>query len=371
MAQLYWHKSRLVTLGPKIEALSDNHPSKADCLWDLARLFDSVGNFAERKRLLGHALELWKEQEDAFQVARTLRNLSDVNRQMDLYGEGIPLAKVASEIFERLGEVVHQAECLIILAWLLCDAEQLDAAEEAGSRAIYFLLDKGEPLWTCAGHRALGEIYQCKGETQKAVDHLEVALGIASSLNMVDQLFWIHYSLAEVFSEPGKFEDAQAHLERAEVHAVNDAYLLARAVEWQARLWDRQGRFEDARFEALRALDAFERLGATNDAKDAKQLLRQIEVDTLDDSNDDGELLETILVVHCVNFSWSQNQMIAPAPHKTFEHNSFPTYHRLVRSLAHPLSSRRSLHTLPPPPSARRCTNALSVTYLLQSCTGP
>jgi hypothetical protein len=70
MAQLYWHKSRVVMLGPKIEALPDNHPRKPRCLSNLSRLFDSVGNFVERKRLLSQSLRLWRERGNDFQVAQ-------------------------------------------------------------------------------------------------------------------------------------------------------------------------------------------------------------------------------------------------------------------------------------------------------------
>ena len=62
MDYIYWHKPRLVMLGPKIEALPQDHSSKAQCLWSLSWLFHSVENKVERKRLITHALVLWREQ---------------------------------------------------------------------------------------------------------------------------------------------------------------------------------------------------------------------------------------------------------------------------------------------------------------------
>jgi len=60
MYHLHWHEPRLVVLGQKIEALPDDHPSKAQCLRDLSWLFSSVGNLVECKRFLTHTLKLWR-----------------------------------------------------------------------------------------------------------------------------------------------------------------------------------------------------------------------------------------------------------------------------------------------------------------------
>jgi len=149
MKHLIWHKPRLVTLGPKIEALADDHPSKLECLIQLSLLFQMVANYTERKRLLAYALKLSQAQGDVNQLAQTLRELSDVHHWMLSFEEGIRQAKEASKIYERLGNTVEQARCLIALAWLLHDDEQLDDAEEALSRAIDLLPEEGERFLVC------------------------------------------------------------------------------------------------------------------------------------------------------------------------------------------------------------------------------
>ena len=92
---LCWYKPRQTVLGPKIRELPDNHPSKPKCLCALAWTFESVGNHVEEKRLLEQALKLGREARNDFQVASALSCLSDTNRMLGLYEEGIQQAKEA------------------------------------------------------------------------------------------------------------------------------------------------------------------------------------------------------------------------------------------------------------------------------------
>ena len=58
-----------------------------------------------------HALKLEREWGNDFEVARLLNRLSAANEGLGLYEEGIKQVKEALVIFERLGEVVKQADC--------------------------------------------------------------------------------------------------------------------------------------------------------------------------------------------------------------------------------------------------------------------
>ena len=277
MEHLFWQKPRQTTLRLKIEGLPDGHPSKAICLFKLSRLFESVGNHPEQKQLLIRALTLWREGGNDLWVAQTLELISHVNRALGLLREGIQQVEEALEIYKRLGNTSGQAGCLEELASLLLADNQLDAAEATALREIDLLSGKGEEFQLCRSHRVLGNIYRSKGEKEKAIHHYETALTIASPFNWPRELFWTHYAMAKLFCDEHEFNEATAHTDQVKLHAADNTYKLGCGMGMQANIWYLQGRLEDARSEALCALEIFEKLGAANDVEKYKELLQWIE----------------------------------------------------------------------------------------------
>ena len=277
MSHLYWHKKRYTILRSKIEGLPDDHPSKAQCFFQLARLSRSVGNHADEKSLLTHTLMLERVRGNDNQVACTLKHLANANRLLGLHEEGIRQSKEAFQVYEGLRDTVGQAECLNRLAWLLLDSNQLDAAEDAASRTIDLLLGQGREFRLSDSHLVLGNIYYLKGEKEKAARHYKFALRIASTSNWDNQLFWIHHFLAVLSQDEKKFDEAHAHIDQAMSHAADNAYCLGCAMKVRALVWYRQRRFEDAVAEVMRALEIFETLGAAKELGNCKPLLQKIE----------------------------------------------------------------------------------------------
>jgi tetratricopeptide (TPR) repeat protein len=277
VAHLHWHKPRQTILKSKIEALPDDHRSKPKLLRNLSTLFGQLGNYTEQKQLLVHTLELVRQRGDDSEVAFTLRYLSDVNRKLGLFEEGIPQAKEALDIFKRIGDTRWQMHCSIDLAQLLYSDKQLEAAEDVASRTINLVTEEDQGIIICRLHRVLGLIYSAKGERKKAIHHFETAIGIASRSNWHEELFWNHHDLVQMFLDGGDFDEASTHVGQAKSHAINDVYKLGRATQIQANVWYRQLRLEEAKSEALQALEIYEKLGAAGDAGSCRHLLQMVE----------------------------------------------------------------------------------------------
>ena len=276
MRHLHWHKRRPTMLRSKIEGLPDDHRWKPECLFELSESFSSVENHAERNRLLTHTLMLERERGNDHGIARILWALSEVNQLMGLLKEGIQLAKESLEIYERLNEPVGQAQSLINLALLLSVDKQFDAAEEAASHASNLISKNGKPSLVCEFHHFLGDIHRSKGETEKAIHHYEVSLGIASSFNWHRLQYRAHFSLATLFIKGRRFDDAHPHIERAKSHTAGSAYDVGVTMMMQAVVWYGQHKFEEARSEVLRATDIFEKLGAVGSVEPCRRILLDI-----------------------------------------------------------------------------------------------
>ena len=203
------------------------------------------------------------------------------------------------EISERLIDA-QRAHSLHRLAWLLYVDGQLDAAEETASRSID-LADNFDQSLVCQCHRLLGNIYSSKDETEKAVDHLEAALSVAASFGGYLHQFWIHHSLARLFSYQGRFDASQAHIEHTKSYAINNTYLMGRVMYLQAVVWYHYGKLGEARSEALCAANVFEKLGATGDLEMCGDLLRDTE-EQVGALASEGELPGTVLIPARVNF---------------------------------------------------------------------
>ena len=290
---LIWHKPRQTVLKLRIEGLPDDHFYKPVGLFELSGLFQQIGNHAEQKRLLVHALKLQRQPGDGYQAARSLIHLSDVNRLLGLHEEGIIQAREALETFERIGDAIWQARCFSKLAWLLLRDKQLDEAENAASRAIDLVSGKGHEFLVCDLHRVLARVSYSKGRKEKAIHHSNTALEIASPPNWHDHIFWTHFSLAELFRDEHEFDDAQAHLKQANSHAEDDPYKLGCTMYVLAQVRFRQLKLEDAKSEASRALEILEKCGALNDAGYCRELVRMVEEAIKNRSTGSrGELLE-------------------------------------------------------------------------------
>ena len=263
---LRWHKPRLTTLGPKIEALPDDHPDKPGCLFRISRLFDATGNLLERKRLLTALLELCQNQGHLHWIAAILVDLSEINGAAGFHEDGIWEVTKALEIYERMGSTNFQAYGLIRLALLLHKGGQLDAAEETLSRAIALAENDQFLLNQC--HYFLGDMHHSEGNWEKAIEHFEISLRIASSHNRHHDAFSSHRGLAMVFCRIGRFADANSHAEWARPYTANFPIDSAELKGLQATIWVFQGRLEEAELQYLCAIDALEELGATQLAEE-------------------------------------------------------------------------------------------------------
>ena len=256
---------------------------KATVIVPALRVVFEAGGYAVSKRLTAHAIKLWGDQGNLRLVAVTFSSLSDTNRLLDLFEEGIQLAKEALKISQQVKDTVLQTTSFSVLAPLFLRDNQVVAAEETASQAIAILSENSLPTVVIGCRYTLGEVYRVKRNSEEAIEHFKLALRIASSQSQHREAFYIYHSLVRLSVDAGKLDDANAHLERAKLYTANNAHGLLRTITVQAHILYRQGRIDEGKSECLRAAECLEEIGATVDAERCRNLYSQCRCSSVQD----------------------------------------------------------------------------------------
>ena len=275
-------KPRPVILGPRIDILPETHPFKADCVCALATLFGVLGDFFAARRLHLHELRLWDRRGSELNGAIALTRLADANRLLGNTREGISQAEEALRVFERLEDKCWQGHCLKIIAWAWIDGRQLGGALRCVDRLFILLRNGGDKGLLRSCGRILATISVQMGNLSDAKEILEGTLEVPFLLGDAHSRFWIIYRLAEVYFGLGDLDGVgrQVSNMKSLAQASHDQYLLGRAIELQAKVWLRVGRFAEARSEALLALVAYGKAGNARNQEKCGELLKCIEMES-------------------------------------------------------------------------------------------
>ena len=280
--QLAEYKPRPVILGPKINILPETHPFKANCVRALATLFAVLGDFSVARRLHFHELRLWEGHRNELNGAIALTRLADANRLLGSTREGIGQAEEALKIFERLEDKCWQGHCLKIIAWGYVDCRQLRGASRCVDRLFALLGNGGDKGLLRSCGRILATISVQIGNLSDAKEILESTLEVPLLLGDAHSRFWIIYRLAEVYFGLGDLDGVGNQITgmKSLAQVSHDQYLLGRAMELQAKVWLKTGKFAEARSEALLALSAYGKAGNSRNQEKCGELLKYIEVES-------------------------------------------------------------------------------------------
>ena len=199
-------------------------------------------------------------------MAETLSCPPDTNRLLDLGQESIEQARETLGIFERLGDTAKQATCFIDLAWASYGDNEI-----GGQKKPHCVGSSSSRRTANNFGSAKVTVFLARWVPPRAIQGMLFAISRQPS-----DLFWIHYSIFNVFSKQNIFDPAHDHVGRAESYAADYAYRLGRAMEVRASFRFEQGMFEETRLEASRAVDADGIAGAARDADEYIKILGKI-----------------------------------------------------------------------------------------------
>jgi tetratricopeptide (TPR) repeat protein len=223
-----------------------------------------LGELGEAESAFGRALELARYDGDDLLVARATNNLAIIANVRGARDEALALYQLAVAAYQRIGDARGLAQSFHNMAITFRDLGHLDTSDEYERRAIEFAREGGDDRLVGMARTGRAELSLRQGDPAlAAAGARRAAQEFAALAEPVGEANALRL-LGAAGLELGQLDDAGSALERALALAVEhgSAVIEAEARGSRAELAAARGSRDDARREALRAVEIFDRLGA-------------------------------------------------------------------------------------------------------------
>lgn len=265
-----------------IAAQSDHWQNRWEATIALAAVAEWMGDLRRAMSYLDDAERL-SEQAPNERAAQTVHlfvaaNRGNVYLACGDFSEALKLAKIASELAERLGDRDQQLETLLTQAVCLRHLGNWVMAWELAERVFSLAQFAEEAERLAVADTVLATIASIVGDFDQAKERAKEALVIALRVRSRQAELWAHKALAETYLRQEQPDDARYHVQAAlELadgmrHAMEFAHALCLRA-WMA--WQR-GMLSEARREAQRAFSLADEKGMRHLAGLAAWLQGQI-----------------------------------------------------------------------------------------------
>jgi len=190
---------------------------EAATLLTLSGTFDFLGRHAETAEALKNASIIYKEQRDAFGLAKCYYNLaySNVNNKVEKISDAIDYAEKALRFFSKIKNLGWQASTHTALGYLQWLAGHANQALKNFDAAIKIHTELDEHLFIPEICAYKGLAYLKKGDPQQGLECTQFAVRELNRSNLSDIAAEIYYAHACVLQVLGKEKEVKFYIEQA------------------------------------------------------------------------------------------------------------------------------------------------------------
>jgi tetratricopeptide (TPR) repeat protein len=238
----------------------------------------AIGALDDAQGAWDRVLELAQRAGDPLLVGRAMNNLGAVASLRGDWHRAIYLYQLAVPIYQRLGDAHRLAETFHNLAIVHRDLDNLVQADEHEMRAIEFAQQAGAQQLELMARAGRAELALRRGDHELAAVSALAAGGASAAIGDRSTQADAWRCAGEAYTALGKHDAARRLLDEAATLAElsGQALMQAEVLLASARLGERTGERDRARFDARRAMERFAALGARTGQARSAALLEEL-----------------------------------------------------------------------------------------------